>query len=299
MRLYKYRDNSDNTNKIFETKKIWLSNAEGLNDPFECTIQEIAQDYINSQVSTLMRAHVEGFLTTALRSIEKKDSNLFYGMSPKATKEFLAKFRNKTPEEQHKATREFIFRKTGREISNPRETFENFDKQLNSVGIFSMSETDNNQLMWAHYSNSSKGIALGFDSEPNFKLSNNEHCLKVTYSDTLPQFNRTGFNLEVEFYADGKNIQKIALIDETFRQAISTKPTCWEYEKEWRYIEETSGLFDFPGKLNEIIFGLKCPIPERKKYIDLIENNFDYEITINEIITINNTNQIEKIQFKK
>jgi hypothetical protein len=39
MYLYKYRSDSQNTESIFTTKKVWLSTAEGLNDPFECEIQ--------------------------------------------------------------------------------------------------------------------------------------------------------------------------------------------------------------------------------------------------------------------
>lgn len=43
--LYKYRGNSEFTDKILLEQKIWLSKAKGLNDPFECKIQEIAKDF--------------------------------------------------------------------------------------------------------------------------------------------------------------------------------------------------------------------------------------------------------------
>ena len=63
--LYKYRGNSEFTDKIFLEQKGWLSNAEGFNDPFECTIQEIAHDYIEQQVNILMETHILGFIQSA------------------------------------------------------------------------------------------------------------------------------------------------------------------------------------------------------------------------------------------
>lgn len=293
MILYKYRDNSDNTNKIFTDKKVWLSNAKGLNDPFECTIQEIAKDWIEKEVVKLKSAQIEGFIFGALSSVRTKTN--FYDLSHKATKGFLENFKKKRDfDHKYKTVVDFIKRKTGKEISNPENTFSNFDKQLNNVGIFSLSETCKNQLMWSHYGGNSKGIAIGFEKEE--KLMNETHCLKVNYSDTLPKFDGKGFKNQVEFYATEPNITKISFEDNTFKSAISTKPTVWEYEKEWRYVEETSGLFDYPSRISEIVFGLNCPKEEKQKYRELIKLNFDYDIDFYDIIKIPNSNQIEKIR---
>lgn len=297
MVLYKYRDISENTEKIFTEKKVWLSNATGLNDPFECTIQEIAKDWIEKEVQDLKLAHIQGFIFMAIQSLKTK--TLFYDLNNKQTKEFLNKFRLKSIDEKYKTVREFIKRKTGTELSNPAETFANFDVQLNNVGIFSLSETPENQLMWAHYGDKSKGVAIGFKVSENSKLMNSSHCLKVNYSDELPRFDRKGFLVETTIVPQGKNTQKITFDDPTFQAAISTKPVCWDYEKEWRYVEETSGLFKFPSEIQEIIFGLKCSKEIRKKYIELVKNNFDYKIEFFEIITVPNTNKIQKIEIKQ
>ncbi|MFH6971810.1 DUF2971 domain-containing protein [Flavobacterium petrolei] len=293
MILYKYRTDSENTEKIFTNKKVWLSNAEGLNDPFECTIQEIAKDWIANKIKEGKSAHIEGFLYGAIQSLKK--TGYFYNLNLKQSTEFLKKFGKKDFDNQYKTVREFILRKTGNEISNPEETYENFDQQLNEVGIFSLSETSNNPLMWAHYADSSRGIAIGFEVQEGAKLSNSEHCLKVNYSNELPLFNRSGFLVEVGFYATGKNIQKISFNDPTLQLAISTKSTDWEYEKEWRYVEEKSGAYNFPGKLKEIVFGVNCSIEIREKYKKLITENFDYIVNFYEITKIPNTNQLQKL----
>jgi hypothetical protein len=296
MTLYKYRSDSEYTEKIFTDKRIWLSNAAGLNDPFECTITEIAKDWIEQEIKSLKTAHMEGFIHGALTSM--KNSEFFYDLNPKQTKEFLNKFKLKDFDAKYRTVREFIQRKTGKEISNPETTYANLDKQLNEVGIFSLTELDTNELMWAHYADSSKGISIGFERSAGSKLTNDEHCLKVTYSNDRPDFTGQGIKLEVSFYLTGPNTQKISFSDETFRKAVSTKNTIWEYEKEWRYIEIQSGSYPFPGKLKEIIFGVKCPKSVRQKYIDLVKNNFDTSVDFYEIVIATGTSNLIKIKYE-
>ncbi|MGV3460317.1 MAG: DUF2971 domain-containing protein [Flavobacterium sp.] len=270
MVLYKYREDSPFTEQIFTDKKVWLSNAKGLNDPFECTIEKIASEWIEQKVHQLKMANLTGFVNEALQSI--RGDRFFYGLKPRQTKEYIAKFKIRDFDSKYKSMREFIYRKTGREMSNPEQTFENFDKQLNEVGIFSLSETHDNELLWAYYANSSKGIAIGFEVIGDCKLSHPNHCLKVIYSNNKPTFTGEGFKNQISFYPDGKNIQKISFDDSTFKQAISTKNESWFHEREWRYIEEYSGAYDYPGKIVEIIFGLHCPQAVIEKYISLAEN---------------------------
>lgn len=295
MLLYKYRSDSEFTEKIFTDKRIWLSNAAGLNDPFECTITDIAKDWIEQEVKKMKTAHIEGFIHGALSSM--RGNEFFFDLNPKQTKEFLNKFKLKDFDSKYRTVREFIQRKTGKEISNPENTYSNLDKQLNDVGIFSLTELDTNELMWAHYADSSKGIAIGFERSTGSKLTNDEHCLKVIYSNVRPDFTRQGLKLEVSFYLTGQNTQKISFSDETFRKAVSTKNTIWKYEQEWRYIEIQSGSYPFPGNLKEIIFGVKCPLTVRQKYINLIEKNFDNQIDFYEIIIPLGTNKLMKMKY--
>ncbi|WP_139218302.1 DUF2971 domain-containing protein [Sunxiuqinia elliptica] len=292
MILYKYREDNENTEKIFTDKKVWLSNALGLNDPFECSIQEIAKDWINNKILESKQGHISGFVHSAQMSINKRSD--FYGLTPKQTKEYLKKFLKRDFGHQYESSRDFITRKTGRITSNPNNTYMNFDKQLNEVGIFSLSETSLDQLMWSHYGGNSKGIALGFEVKKGNKLANKDHCLKVNYSDILPKHNPDGFLVQVDFMATGENIQRICFNDPTLQLAIATKPTCWSYEREWRYVEEKSGLYNYPGKLKEIVFGLNCKQDVRQKYLKLISNHLPENIEIYEITNEPNTNQINR-----
>ncbi len=296
MILYKYKANSEFTDKIFTDKKVWLATAAALNDPFECTIGEIAKDWIDKEINKLKSGHIGGFVHGAIQAIKNRE--LFYGLNPKQTKEFLKKFGQKDLDGQHKTVRDFTFRKVGKQVSNPEETFINFDKQLSAVGIFSLSEVYDNDLMWGHYGDSSRGIAIGFEVGEGTKLADPNSCIKVVYSNSRPTFSGNGFRTRIHFFLGTKqNIQDISFEDETFQLAISTKKEMWSYEKEWRYIEEVSGLYEYPGLIKELIFGLNCSGDKKKNYVNLISKNLAYPVSFFEMFVPKGLNHLERRPF--
>lgn len=196
--------------------------------------------------------------------------------------------------EKHKIVRDAYLKYAGKRITSPIDTFKGFDKQLQNAGIFSLSEDPLNELMWAHYGENSKGIAIGFSVNENNLLGDKNKCLKVNYSDELPKFDSDGFILETSFYANGTNKQKIAFHDKTLKTAISTKSKSWDYEKEWRYVEEESGAYPLPGEICEIVFGLRTTEETIKKYQLLAKElpNFS-SIKFYKIHKVTNSNRLE------
>jgi hypothetical protein len=281
--LYKYRGNSENTDKIFTEQKVWLSNAKGLNDPFECTIQEIAEEYIEEQVKSGKEAHLLGFIHQAkLRPDPSKTA-------------ILKKIRKAASlDDKHVILQKAYLKYAGVKITNPIDTFKNFDKQLQNVGIFSLSEDPINELMWAHYGEQHCGIAIGFSNTLQTVLNDKEKCLKVSYSDELPAFDSEGFLMETTVYSSGTNLQKIALNDPTFIKSITTKSKSWSYEKEWRYIEENTGSYPLPGKISEIIFGLRAESEMESKYRKLVKTlpNFN-DVKFFKVDKVKNSNKLE------
>jgi hypothetical protein len=300
MILFKYRNLSEYTEKLFSEKSVWLSNAAGLNDPFECNIQEIAKDWITKQVQIGKEHQLKGLYLA--RKMSLADGSTFFGVNKHETNKFFKKLEKKRDlESKYNFYRSFRKEATGYYPPNPLDMFKGFDKQLNNVGIFSLSEDSENQLLWAHYAQDSTGICLGFDVEENSKLSDPKHCLKVNYSDILPAFNRDGFLTEAEFYIDEMGMatskSKISFEDPTFKLAISTKPSIWKYEKEWRYVEEISGKFPFPSTLNQIVFGLRCSKESREKYRGLAEKYLENPVHFYEIVAEKNKNSILKVKY--
>lgn len=65
---------------------------------------------------------------------------------------------------------------------------------------------------------------------------------------------------------------------------MSTKNSTWEYEKEWRCVEQVSGLKTIVSPISEVVFGIKCPKNVRKKYINLAKKYCDNSICFYEIV---------------
>lgn len=293
--LYKYRNIGENTEKILSDKKVWLSKPENLNDPFECSIANFSEKVKEKVIWELKRIRVAQFCILCKRSMDT--GNPLFGLQRKAIKALLKRMETKSLDRQFKMINNVIYNDIGLHLSNSQQAFKGLDDRLRLSGIFSLSATDTNQLMWAHYGGESKGIALGFEVTDGSKLSDDKYCLPVSYCDELPSFNSKELTIDSMMTFGGKEQGisiKIPFDDPIFRKCISTKPTVWEYEKEWRYIDESDGLHPLPGKLAEIIFGLRCSYEDRLKYIDLARDNFDYPISYYEIVKKPNSNQIEK-----
>jgi len=127
-----------------------------------------------------------------------------------------------------------------------KTTAEDDDEQVKThiaealkMGIFSLSSTWNNILMWSHYANNHTGFCVGFEranTEANF-LSHHM-CRPVQYTDQYPNLNRVVHLSDVNLY---------------------TKARDWEYEKEWRLVAKAGNqLLPLPAPIRSIIFGLKA-----------------------------------------
>lgn len=297
--FYKYRTDTEFTEGIFTTGEVFLSTAKGLNDPFECSLQEMAKDWIDDQVKQMKQAAVAGFLLQAFRA--HKDGGNFFGLSAAELDELVnGQNRHKDLDQAYAAYRKFVLDKTGHPPSDCERFFSNIDAQLNAVGIFSMSAKPDHPLMWAHYAKDHTGLCLGFEKAAGTKLADENHCRVVEYSDSLPVMEGNGLISEMTFSLDGSGRSytsnfKVAFTDRTFQKAITTKPTCWSYEDEWRYVESYDGLFEWPGPLTELTFGLKCPAARRKHYIELAEQYVPNAVRLYEMRKVHGTNALARV----
>jgi len=90
------------------------------------------------------------------------------------------------------------------------------EEYANHTGIFCVSEEINTTLLWSHYGDSHKGIAVGINPKI---LENTEYKFSdVTYSDKYP------------------TIQEFENADSKIELFFSRKHPAWQYEKEKRII---------------------------------------------------------------
>lgn len=122
------------------------------------------------------------------------------------------------------------------------ESHDSIQSSINILGVLSMSATPRSILMWSHYGAQHTGICLEFERTATNKLGTD--ASPVVYSKLLD-----------------------AALDSAQQPSANfmfKKYSGWRYEREWRLLENTSGLHAYPGRLLSVICGARMPAPERE-----------------------------------
>lgn len=158
------------------------------------------------------------------------------------------------------------------ELNSAIEDFSNhINHSTDNSGIFALSRTPSDEIMWAHYANSHCGIVIEYDINLLTRFSSKQHlhCFDVRYSTCPPKFFLKDFHLEA-------------------RDAITTmlghKSPKWAYEEEYRVVmDNTNGVIPHDYRaVKSITFGLKVPNFVRATIYNMVKDkvaNF-YEIII-------------------
>jgi hypothetical protein len=125
---------------------------------------------------------------------------------------------------------------------------------LKQMGVYCMSEINDDILMWSHYSEGHTGFCLKFDVNNEFF----GRSQKMDYSKNYPNVN----------FFTNTQLEKTQAM-------LLTKAQHWAYEKEWRIIDhkEGSGIKHFPEKhLMGVIIGCRMPEENKQKIIKWCAN---------------------------
>lgn len=205
--FYKYRSmNSKGLEDLFSKRKTYFTDATRFDDPFEC------RPILTFHQSSLKRQQF-------LKEITKDKF-------PSADKRILKKLmRGKKPLLTDQATL--------------RKAYDGF---IRTIGIYCLSEKNDDVLMWSLYSDSHRGFCLEFEASTENTLF--WKAFNVTYQDEYPTV----------------NIMDIGKAEE-FRKALLTKSTHWKYQKEWRILkteqEGGPGLYKCsPELLTGVVLGV-------------------------------------------
>jgi len=204
--LYKYRSmTSMGIENVFRKMQIFLTDVTKFNDPFECRPVLTFHQSSHKREIYLKQLTKERFPNADKRALKK----LMKGKGPLLT--------------------------------NQRTLRRAYDDFVSTVGIYCLSEKNDDLLMWAHYSDSHRGLCLGFDSSKEGTLF--WEAFKIVYQEDYPTVNLMAMDR-----------------GEEFRKALLTKSVHWTYEQERRIIkmedEGGAGLYTFsPQLLLSVIFG--------------------------------------------
>lgn len=147
-----------------------------------------------------------------------------------------------------------------------------FDRYLDERGIYSLSATYDNPLMWSHYADEHKGICLGFRRE-------NEDSAETFYKPSLGkvEYGRSR-SIPYSEILDGYRRKRLTGIHAALDSALYSKAPSWWYEEEWRYIHYKGGAeHRLPAELEEVIFGWRSP----KHLIDIVIKIVFYDQDVN------------------
>jgi hypothetical protein len=157
---------------------------------------------------------------------------------------------------------------------NAEKELEGLLKHIDETyGIFCLTESNDNFLMWSHYAESHKGVAIGFDaSHPFFTTGLDFHQVEYSPRRTSLTSKHGMLRLAGHFH------QRSRYSDLPVRLFLR-KASEWAYEKEWRMIRKLEEcdhcipgkppiyLFKIPREtIQVLIFGERM-LPEDKERI--------------------------------
>jgi len=205
-KLYKYRAFNKYSLSMLINREMWVPKPELFNDPFDCSLKPATPKTTEDGVHQLFQIIDE----------------LYESQKAEEMKAEILEEKKASPvnEVQDNALLEHM-------------------KEAKDSGVFSLSEKNNNILMWSHYANDHKGFCIEFerkDVDENF-LSH-FMCRPVEYAIRYPDLNRVIDLLDVNLF---------------------TKAKGWAYEAEWRLVTKLGNrVLPLPAPITGIIFGMKA-----------------------------------------
>jgi len=204
------------TEKIFSKNEIYFSMPEQFNDPFD------------SKVGISYEGTEEQWINFLDGWYRKNKPNLLPKQRCDMVNTCLSN-RNKIPE-----ALSFSF--------------------LKKMGVYCMSEINDDILMWSHYSEGHTGFCLIFDANNEFF----GRSQKIIYSKSYPNVN----------FFTNTQLEKTEAM-------LLTKAQHWDYEKEWRIIDHKDGpgIKHFTEKyFIGVIIGCRMPEENKQKIIKWCAN---------------------------
>ena len=226
-KLYKYRGYSSRTLTALSNNELYFASSDSFNDPFDCRARKEFEfvdndDFIDKW--TVFEEKSKGFST------DKAKAYLSTIVSDPIKREKYIKAQS-----------------------------DHFQKLvLQSFGICSFSEINNDILMWSHYADSHYGLCLEFNRTDNNMLKNSQPTVYPN-DDDFPY---------IDYWLDTPD-KMLAEVE----KIVLTKSKHWLYEKEWRIIQRkpdnnktyVGHAVQYPKEmLTGVIFGHRMMEKERK-----------------------------------
>ncbi len=147
-------------------------------------------------------------------------------------------------------------------------TIEECITALSNVALLKcFTEDPKNNLMWAHYANSYKGICVEYDIKRASKEAK-KMLFPVVYRKRPEHFIDVDEIISGKKFGDGKHLDDC-------KGPFAEKPFCWKYEKEWRIChmnkEEYSGKNIVFPYISKVFLGPRIEPEDKKKVLAAVK----------------------------
>ena len=241
--LYKYRtfDSPDNHLRLLSHNELYFPSPSKFNDPFDSKIP------ISFEFSSFEEIFPQ--LSEELRILEPSLSEL---ERIKRIRDLHSKGSFTNPEYLKMAIRET----------------EALPGRI--LGVYSLTASCGNILLWSHYATSHSGFVVGFHRDKLQRACSMFHSqhqklmllLPVEYSSQFPVLNK---------YKHSN--------DERFRKQLLVKASDWEYEAEYRIIMQDGPnvTVNYPNEVySRVILGCETLDDNRRDIIDILSRRGDH-----------------------
>lgn len=160
---------------------------------------------------------------------------------------------------------------------------------IEKTGAVSFSDTFRDPILWGHYADNCKGIALGFDVQCDYGPTTG-YAKKVKYVKHKIDICEIGMKFSGNELSLLKTVENMNERSRSMllMNLLLTKSHNWSYEKEWRLLsgeeklelEPVSGLYFCPFadrlRLREILIGFRCEELNIKRRVERLIDDDAY-----------------------
>jgi hypothetical protein len=244
--LYKYMSWNKYTRDSIEKGCFWFSSPNKFNDPIDCGIS------LNTSGNTPFTANL---LAAGFSDIGKTtgDSIKNHG-SADSIKDSIHQFIKNITDNATTISNEM------NEAAKDSEALHHLRDKFSSSGILSLSELDDNILMWSHYAQQHRGVCIELERNPTNILGSTDYTLPVRYSIKAPI-------IDARLYRGAEEIEQT----EIEHSLILTKAADWTYEREWRVIKNgcADSLQSLNCKIKSVTVGLRIEDDTQQQVLEL------------------------------
>lgn len=255
---------------VLSTRRVRWNSPLNFNDPFDCFFS-IEPKF---DLSLVVQKHQDRFLNLLLQD---KEPNL-HPENPYS--EVLIEMRRvakKIPLEELKKMLSLVFVGHDKLIEALCvRTRENWRRTMAEYRLFCVCETNDNLLLWAHYTSNHTGAVFQFECLKQFDVPLLA-AKPVTYLEEAP-----GLATEEEWVEEALGLRLPNGGDQVWPKLVTTKARAWEHEKEWRAVTtrrpyENQGHEDVefvPQEISKVFLGCRMSNADKSDILGLLSGPF-------------------------